>query len=70
MSVYAGLSYSVAVDNNAAGPANTVLVGVEAGTGAIVSTTGLPFNHVAMLAEGMFLEYDDAANEALGQYLV
>lgn len=59
------VSFSIAADPYAAAPANTVLVGVDAETGDVVSTVQLPFNHVSMMAEGMFLGYDDATGDLI-----
>ena len=61
----AGFSYSIATDPNASGPANTVLSTVDVATGSLVSALPLPFAHVSMLAEGMFLHYEPATGDLL-----
>ena len=58
-------SFSIAADPFATGQANTVLVGVDAETGTIISTAKLPFNHVSMMAQGMFLAYDETAGDLI-----
>jgi hypothetical protein len=58
-------SFSIAADPSASEPANTVLVEVDAETGNIVSTVKLPFNHVSMMAQGMFLGYDETAGDLI-----
>ena len=60
-----GISYSIATDPNATGSANTVLAAIDAVDGSLVWAIPLPFVHVSLLAEGMFLHADPLTGELL-----